>query len=360
METLNDTPLARTAALGKTDFWNDSCAPKELESALAQGAVGATSNPVIVYNVIKQDIAYWRPRVLQVAAENPTWSEVDVTWKVYVEAAQRGAQLLEPIFERTGSLKGRLSIQTDPAFYRNTSAIIEQALEFDRLAPNFQIKVPVTKAGIAAIEELTYRGINTTATVSFTVPQVVAIAEAVERGMRRREAEGKDVSTLTPMAVMMVGRLDDWMQVLSKREGIAVRPGTLEWAGVACLKKAYGIFQERGYRARLLVAAFRHLLHWHEFIGGDVVLTIPPDYQRLINTSGLPVVARMDEPVPAEIVDTLYTKFPDFRRAYDEDGLSLEEFETYGSTARTLRSFIASLHDLTGLIRDFMLPNPDL
>jgi transaldolase len=360
MENRIDTPLARSAALGKMDFWNDSCAPKDLEAALAQGAVGATSNPVIVYNVIKQDPAYWRPRILQVAAENPCWSDLEVTWKVYVEAAQRGAQLLEPIFQRTGGLKGRLSIQTDPAFYRNPDAIVAQGMEFDRLAPNFQIKVPVTKAGIIALEELTYRGINTTATVSFTVPQVVAIAEAVERGMRRREAEGKDVSTMTPMAVMMVGRLDDWMQVLSKREGIAVRPGTLEWAGVACLKKAYGFFQERGYRARLLVAAFRHLLHWHEFLGGDVVLTIPPDYQHLINNSGLPVEERMDVPVPAEILDTLYSRFPDFRRAYDENGLSLEEFETYGATSRTLRSFIASLHDLTGLIRDFMLPNPDL
>jgi transaldolase len=56
----------------------------------------------------------------------------------------------------------------------------------------------------------------------------------------------------------------------------------------------------------------------------------------------------------------MYEKIPDFRRAYDEDGMTIDEFDTYGATIRTLRGFIASAHDLMGEVRDFMLPNPDI
>ena len=51
-------------------------------------------------------------------------------------------------------------------------------------------------------------------------------------------------------------------------------------------------------------------------------------------------------------------KLPDFRRAYEPDGLSVEEFDAYGATVRTLRSFISSYHDLVAVVRDFMLPSP--
>ena len=62
-------------------------------------------------------------------------------------------------------------MQTNPTFYRNAEAIVNQAMHFDALAPNIQVKIPATKAGIAAIEEATYRGVNVNATVSFTVPR---------------------------------------------------------------------------------------------------------------------------------------------------------------------------------------------
>ncbi len=127
------------------------------------------------------------------------------------------------------------------------------------------------------------------------------------------------------------------------------------------MKKAYRIFQERGYRARLLAAAYRHHLHWSEFIGGDVILTIPYKWQLRFNASDIEVKERMDDPVDQAIIDGLYNHIPDFRRAYDEDGMTVEEFDAYGATVRTLRGFIASYHALIALIReDFMLPNPDV
>jgi transaldolase len=273
--------------------------------------------------------------------------------------AQRGAELLEPVFEREQRRKGRLSIQTDPALYRNGAAIVEQAERFSRLAPNMQVKIPVTSAGLEAIEEATFRGVNINATVCFSVPQALAAAAAVERGLERREQAGHDTAEMSPVCTIMVGRLDDWLKILAAKHDIVVRPGTLDWAGVACLKRAYGVFRERGFRARLLAAAYRSHLHWSELIGGDVVLTIPYAWQLRFNASDIEVRPRMDEPVPTEILQTLLTKFPDFRRAYEPDGMSPNEFDDYGATRRTLRGFIQSFYDLAREVRDIMLPDPD-
>jgi transaldolase len=71
------------------------------------------------------------------------------------------------------------------------------------------------------------------------------------------------------------------------------------------------------------------------------------------------VQSRIDKPVDPSIVDELSRKFTDFRRASTEGGLSVEEFDSFAPTRRTLRQFIAACHELDGLVRDVMLPNPD-
>jgi transaldolase len=124
-------------------------------------------------------------------------------------------------------------------------------------------------------------------------------------------------------------------------------------------KKTYRIFRERGYRARLLSAAFRNHMHWSEFIGGDVVISPPCAWQRRYNESDIEVIPRINDPVDPRIVDCLLRKFPDFERAYTENGLTPEEFDTFGSTRRTLRQFIAAVVEMNSIVRDVILPNPD-
>jgi transaldolase len=359
MPTTHLSPLHQTAGIGATDYWNDSCSTEELKYAIANGAVGATSNPTIVMAVLKKELPAWKGRILGLIAENPTWSEAEVAWKLIEEMGVVAAALLMPVFEREKGRKGRLSLQTNPTFYRNADAIVEQAVRFDKLAPNIQVKIPASTAGITAIEEVTYRGINVNATVCFTVPQAIAVAEAVERGLRRREAENKDNSRLAQMCTIMIGRLDDWLRVVAKKENIVITPGHLDWAGIAAIKKAYVIFRQRGYRTRLLAAAYRHYMHWSELIGGDLAMTIPYEWQVLFNNCDVEVKERMNNPVDAQIVKELYGQFRDFRRAYDEAGMSAAEFDTFGATARTLRTFISSYYELLGFVRDFMLPDPD-
>jgi Transaldolase. len=158
----------------------------------------------------------------------------------------------------------------------------------------------------------------------------------------------------------MMGRIEDWLRVQSERDGIVADPVVLPWSGIAVFKRAYGLFRERGVRARLLGAAIRHHYHWSELIGGDVVITLPSSWQRRFNASSVEVRPRMDETVDSSIVGELAAHFPDFVRAYEPDGLVPTEFDTFPPTVRTLRAFIASYHELLHLVTDAVLPNPDL
>ena len=146
-------PLHRTA-LTATDYWNDSCSIAELTYAIERGAVGATSNPTIVGEVLGKEMHLWRERIGEIIAGNPTWTEDEITWQLIEEMAIRASELLLPIFEREAGLKGRLSIQTNPKLYRDAERLVRQATRFATLAPNMQVKIPATEAGIAAIEEV--------------------------------------------------------------------------------------------------------------------------------------------------------------------------------------------------------------
>jgi transaldolase len=353
------SPLHEMTQVTPTCLWNDSASIQELSYSIEHGAVGATCNPVIVFGVLKKEMASWKERIRALMEDSPAATEEQISWQLVREISTKAAALLKPIFDAQRGRNGRLSIQTDPRFYRDSQAILAQAEEFSRLAPNMIVKIPVTRAGIPAIEEATYRGISINATVCFTLPQCIAVAEAVERGLSRRQREGKDLETMGPVCTIMVGRLDDWLKVVAEKENITIDPGYLEWAGVAVFKKTYKIFRERGYRLRLLSAAFRNHMHWSELIGGDVVISPPYAWQVRFNASDIPVQSRIDKPVEPAIVEELSKKFLDFRRASTEGGLAIDEFDNFPPTRRTLRQFITACHDLDGLVRDVMLPNPD-
>lgn len=353
------SPLQRMTETTPTCLWNDSASVEELTYSIGHGAVGATCNPVIVLGVLKKELVQWKERIEHLLRDRPAATEDEIGWQLVRDISVNCARLLKPAFEKHGGRNGRLSIQTDPRLYRDTSAIVAQAQEFSNLAPNMIVKIPVTAAGIPAIEEATYRGISINATVCFTLPQCIAVAEAAERGLKRREREGKEIAGMGPVCTIMVGRLDDWLKVVMEKEGISTDPGYLEWAGVAVFKKAYQIFRERGYRIRLLSAAFRNHMHWSEFIGGDVVISPPYSWQLRFNSSDVAIQSRIEKPVDPMVISELERKFVDFRKAFAADGLRVEEFDRFPPTRRTLRQFITACHDLDGVVRDVMLPNPD-
>jgi len=338
-----------------SQFWNDSCAPEAISYAIEHGGVGATTNPVIVGQVLEADLPGYKPVIKQLITENPNASEDEVAWLLNEKMAVDGAKLLYPIFKQTEKKTGYISIQTNTKYYNNTEKIVEQAVHFSDLAENIMVKMPVTAAGVAAVEECTYRGVNVNATVSFTVAQALAVAEAIKRGMERRSAQGLDNSFLYPVCTIMVGRVEDWLTEVREAGNIIVDPQAVTMSGIAVFKNAYRIYKERGYHTRLLSAAYRHHHHWSEFIGGDVSMTIPPMWIRRFVNSGITVENRMDTPVDPKLLSQLQNHFPDFNKAYDPDGMKPEEFDKYGATRRTLMQFLNGYDKMVGIVRDVMI-----
>lgn len=350
-------PLLEATELFPTVLWNDSSDLNELRQSISFGGVGATCNPVIAYTTISDYPEIWTDRIRKIAEDNPTWGESEIGWQAVRDMSVEAAKLLKPAFDKYEGRNGRLSVQTDPRLHRDAQALADQAEEFSNLAENIIVKIPATKIGLEAIEEATARGVSINVTVSFTVAQAVQAAEAIERGLERREAAGEDTSKMAPVVTIMVGRLDDWMKNTVAKEGIYIDPSALDWAGIAAMKKAYGIFQERGYRSRVLAAAFRNVNQWAEFQGGDVVVSPPFKWQEIINNSDYKPVERMSVPVDPYYIEQL-RRIPEFSRAYDEDGLSIEEFEEFGPSRLTLRQFLDADADLDSLVRDVIVPAP--
>lgn len=338
----------------QTDIWMDSCGQEELEYGLARGIVGATSNPAIVYGVMKKELPLWKGRISEMVRERKDASEDEITWALLYEMAALRSKKLLPVFERTGGKKGRLSLQTNAKNYRNKDKILEQGIAIHQLAPNMQVKAPANEAGIKAMEEMTYQGVSVNATISFTVPQAIAVAEAVERGLERREAEGLPVDDMAPVCTIMMGRTDDWMKAYCNQTGLLVTPECLEWAGIAVFKRSYRIYKERGYRTRLLSAANRNVYHWSELVGGDISQTINYSWQQRLEHCDMAVVDRMGEPVKAEYIAEL-GKIPEFVKSYEPEGMSISEFESYGGFRDTLTGFIAGYEDLCHIIRAIMI-----
>ena len=350
------TKMEQTS-LTKTQFWNDSCSIKELSEAITQGAVGATTNPVIVYGVITSEEEYWKDLVNEVLEENKSKLDSEVTWEIIKRIGKRAAALLYPTYEKYNGNKGRLSLQVNPEYYNNSSLLISHAEELASVAENTAIKIPCTEEGLVAIEELTAKGICVNVTVSFTLVQALTSAEAIERGLKRAKEKGIDTDRYTPFVTLMVGRLDDHLRRVASNKKILIDPGMYEWAGVAVFKKAYKIFKDRNYSSILLSAAYRNHMHWSEFVGGDVIVSIPYKWWNLYNDSDVPVVDRISIPVNPDVVKTLYDTFEDFRKAYDEDGMQAVEFVNYGATVETLNQFTATYYELLNYIRNKRISN---
>ncbi|HYP17197.1 MAG TPA: transaldolase family protein [Opitutus sp.] len=347
--------MQQMAALG-ADWWNDSGVPAEVSEAVALGATGGTSNPVIVCQAVKCQPTLCEPMIDRLIREHPAATEDDIAWKLIHELAIDAASRLKPVYDATRGVKGFLSAQVSPKFYPSKELMVEQATQLAALAPNIAIKAPATEVGIAAMEEMTARGIRINATVSFTVAQAIAVAKAIERGLKRARAAGLNADAIRPYITLMIGRVDDHLKRVAEKEKIATTAGALDWAGIAVFKHAHRIFRERGYPGTLLAAAYRHEGHWSQIIGRDVLQTVPYSWWTKFNVSDTVPGETLGQPVDENILAELRAKFPDFLRAYDENGMPPRDFLRYGATVHTLNQFLGGYTDLIQLVRARMLP----
>ncbi len=92
------SPLHQMSCTTKTEFWNDSCSIADLTYAMEYGAVGATTNPIIVGEVLKKELPLHLPRIKQLIKDNPRSSEDQIAWLMIEEMAVAGAAILEPVY----------------------------------------------------------------------------------------------------------------------------------------------------------------------------------------------------------------------------------------------------------------------
>ena len=347
--------MTQMTALG-ADWWNDSGVPAELGEAVSLGAVGGTSNPVIVYQTVKANPDLCFPHLDRLIAEHPDATEDELTWKLIAVLGRESARKLLPVFEATKGAKGYLSMQVNPKYYPSKAHMVAHATELAALAPNIAIKAPATETGIAAMEEMTARGIRINATVSFSVAQALAMAAALERGLKRAKSAGLNADAIRPYITLMIGRVDDQLKRVAERDKLAVTPGVVDWAGIAVFKQAHRLFKSRGLPGTLLAAAYRHEGHWSQIIGRDVLQTIPYSWWTKFNASAMAPALTLENPVDGAVLAELREKFPDFVRAHDEHGMVPRDFLTYGATVHTLHQFLGGYADLLALVRGRMIP----
>ncbi len=351
---MNPSRMAQMTALG-ADWWNDSGIPSELGEAVALGAVGGTSNPVIVSQAARANPQLCLPILERLMRDHPRDTEDDLAWKMIHELGQASAKQLLPVYQATKGVKGFLSMQVNPKFYPNPDLMVAQAAQLAALAPNIAIKAPANEAGIYAMEQMTARGIRVNATVSFSVAQALAVSAALERGLKRAKAAGLNADAIRPYITIMIGRVDDQLKRVAEAEKIATTSGALDWAGIAVFKHAHRLFKTSGRPGTLLAAAYRHEGHWSQIIGREVLQTVPYTWWTKFNVSATEPRLTIDDPVDDAILAELRAKFPDFIKAHDADGMPPAEFVRYGATVHTLHQFLGGYADLIAFVRTAMV-----
>jgi len=318
-----------------------------LRHGLEHGATGVTINPVLVATALLTNTE-WLPQIKNVLlADCEPEQRAEILTRL---AVTRAAKQLEPQHKQTGGRLGYVCAQVNPSCAGDRESMLSMADRFHSWAPNIAVKLPVTAAGLDVLEECTANGITVTATVSFTVPQVLAIAERHRRGIQRARKDRRKPGKC--FAVIMIGRIDDYLRDVAHDGQSVVTESDVGQAGLAITKRAYSIYREREYEAMLLVAALRGTHHMSELAGAEIIMSIHPKYQAQLLSEDVPREDRIDVEIAPDVIERLST-LPEFVRAYEPDGMAPEDFISYGATQRTLSQFCAAGWNL---LEEYRLP----
>lgn len=314
-------------------WWHDSANQDEQQRALSWGAVGMTTNPFLVNQTLSSQSGQWNDAIkdaLSLCGDEKVLGLVKAVTGHY-------AQSFSELYLKRLPGYGYVCVQTNPNKCGDYAYMLSQAKQYATWFPNVVIKLPATKAGIRAYEECAALGINVAATVSFTVPQVLSVAQAAKRGIER--ARQKGLKAPLTIAVLMVGRLDDYLRDVAQDQQADVLESDIRQAGTACIKKAYQLFRQRGYETYLMPAGCRGGAHITALSGAKMIMSISVKIQEELLSLQGPFATEIDKPVDDAVVRRLL-KLSEFRKAYDEDGMQAEDFITFGSCNRTIDQFI--------------------
>jgi transaldolase len=319
----------------KTAWWHDSADPAELQLGLDRGAVGVTTNPFLSSVSFSKNRAIWAKEVAAVLARNPgAEQKAEELMKIVVTNA---AAMYQPIHEKSGGNAGFVCAQVNPSRAGERETMMAMARRFHCWAPNIAVKLPAAAAGLDVLEDCIAEGTTATATVSFTVPQVIAIAERCRAGRQRAKANGIEPGKC--FSVIMIGRVDDYLREIAADNKAAVSESDIRQSGLAVTKRAYQIYKKRGYEAILLIAALRGPYHLTELAGADFLVSIAPAPQEWFIAQDHPREERIEKEIPSDVIERLST-MPEFVKAYEPDGMTQNDFISYGVAQRTICQFV--------------------
>ncbi|WP_316977084.1 transaldolase [Shumkonia mesophila] len=249
-------PLLKLADLGQS-YWLDNLTRRMIENGelkdrvAKEGLRGITSNPSIFSKAISKSEDY-TAQIRKAAAAGGT---VETIYEELTATDIRNAcDILRPVFDQSGGSDGFVSLEVSPHLARDTATSITEGRRLWKTVdrPNLLIKIPGTKEGVPAIEQLLFEGINVNVTLLFSIDSYQAVAEAHMRALERRVAAGQPLAAVVSVASFFLSRIDVLIDGLLK-ERVATHPEAkdlLGRAGIANAKLAYRQFKKNIGSAR--------------------------------------------------------------------------------------------------------------
>ena len=326
---------------------------------------GCTTNPPLAYEAVKSDPDFWNEWIADAIHDNPDLDAKEIAWLVYEETIRRGAAIMLPIWQASNGRFGYISGQLDPRLFTEIDVMVAAAEQLHSLSPNVMIKVPASTEGITVLRLLAAKGIGTNTTTCFTLPQILASAEATREGVALKQkgsyftSDTVDLSRWRAVITMMVGRLteDPALDEQARRKGLTLSWQDKHWFGIAVFQRAYRILRDEAFPSKLLACSLRQGPYvagrqrfWDvEYLAGDVVYTCPPyvldPLFQLCNDLTFESEALDKVQVPAPVMDKLL-QIPYVVQAYDPNGMWLEQFNPHPATVATIKSFSKAMNGL--------------
>ena len=238
-------PLATLTQNG-VSIWLDDLSRERIESGNLEDLIagssvrGVTTNPTIFAAALKGESYHSAISVEAKAGSSTAAAIANITSKDVSDACE----IFSGIYQESQGVDGRVSIEVEPTLANDTQGTISQALELYELVgkENVMIKIPATKAGLPAIEEVTAHGISVNVTLIFSVERYDEVIDAYFAGLKRAKASGKDLSKIHSVASFFVSRVDT---EVDKRLEALGRPDLKSQAALANARLAYGLFVDR-------------------------------------------------------------------------------------------------------------------
>ncbi len=343
---MKDGYFERVTRETPTRLWINNPTLAEADQAIAAGAIACTTNPTFCARMLreKSESAYAQSEIDSVVRQ--VADDRAATERVMQRLTERVMEKFLPLYERKPGLEGLVSIQGDPHGDHDPDFIVEEALRFRKLEKNFITKIPCSEAGLKAFEILIAENMPIIATEVFAIKQAVETCELYRRASQKTGCR-------PPFYVTHIsGIFDEYLANYVRREGIDISDAVLHQAGCAVARKQYRLFQERGYPVIMLGGGARGIHHFTEMVGGAVHITINWNTALELIEANPPIEARMDTPVPAVVIAELVSKLPDFRKAYLDDGLTVEEFEPFGPLQYFREMFVKGWDTLSAAVKE--------